>query len=237
MFERFIDLKVIASLVLALLLCSMSAHAQSNDVKSPAVLKSGLNKATIDSFGSEQFWTFTAAPGHFRLVFTRSTPQEGFSVGSKVGVGAVFAPKTADSTLTYKESPAGTIFDGAVKQPTRVIVMIEPAKSPLVRQTNDYTLEASGDIASSADASHSAQATSVVGVYNAFISDFGAVKFVSDGSIVTTSGASGTWELFDADTRTYIVVISGNRLTLTFQPGRGFVDKNQQLVFQVKPHA
>jgi hypothetical protein len=224
---------------LAAFIVSTPSQAQTNDVKNPAPLKPGLNKAVIDSFGSEQFWTFTAQPGHFQLRFTRSGPQEGFSVGPKAGVGAVFAPKTPESTLDYKEDASGTTFNGNVKHPTRVVIMVEPAKSPLVRQTNSYTLEATGSAmeSSAAAASGDSGASSVVGAYTMNMNDLGVAKFAADGSIITSSGARGTWELFDADTRTYVITISGQRLTWTFQPGRGFVDKNEVLVAAVKPHA
>jgi hypothetical protein len=217
----------------------MPSHAQTNDVKNPAPLKAGLNKAVIDSFGSEQFWTFTVQPGHWQLRFVRSTPREGFSVGSRVGIGTVYAPKTPESTLTFKEDPVSVIYDGSVKQPTRVVVMIEPAKSPLVRQTNEYSLEASGSFDSNAAgaARNDASTPSVVGVYTISLNDIGVAKFAADGSIVSTNGGNGKWELFDAGTRTYVITIGGQRMTLTFQPGRGFVDKNDFLVIQVKPHA
>ena len=51
--------------------CRTRQMAQSLNPKSPAPLKSGSNRATIDSFGTEQFWGFTAEPGHFQIVFTR----------------------------------------------------------------------------------------------------------------------------------------------------------------------
>lgn len=233
-------------------LITLPGWAQSLDVKHPAPLKAGVNRATIDSFGGEQFWTFTAQPGHFQLTFVRSGPQEGFSVGPKAGVGAVFAPKTPGAELTSKDSPSGTVFEGRVTQPTRVVILIEPAKSPLVRQTNDYTLEATGAVASGDGGGAGAQTgaaggggqpsqpgpsgagPSVVGVYNVGLNDWGAAKFAADGTIVTASGAKGTWEVFDADTRTYVVTVGGTRFTLTFQPGRGFVDNNSNLVFQSK---
>jgi len=241
-------------MVIAAILCSSPAVAQSLDVKNPSPLNVGLNRATIDSFGGEQFWSFIAKPGHFHLAFTLSGPQEGFSVGSKAGAGAVFAPKTPGATLVSKDLPNGAVFDGNVSQPTRVVIMIEPAKSPLVRQTNDYTLDltgAAGSASSAGDAGAAAAAAvnaagmgggapvaasgpSVVGVYNVGINGYGAAKFKADGSIATASGAKGTWEIFDADTRTYVVIIDSTRMTLTYQPGRGLVDNNGVLVFQQK---
>ena len=136
--------------ILCLLLLSIAAPhalAQSLKVKEPAPLSSGVNRSAVDSFAGEHFWTFTATPGKFHLVFTRKTPKEGFVVGGKAGVGAVFAPQTPGAVLNSKDNDSGTVFDGSVTQPTRVIIMIEPANSPLVRQTTEYTLEATGNVA------------------------------------------------------------------------------------------
>jgi hypothetical protein len=122
-----------------------------------------------------------------------------------------------------------------------VVVMIEPPKSPLVRQTVEYTINLSGAAGessitpSNAATPNTASAPSVVGVYNVSLNDYGAAKFNADGTIVTTSGAKGNWECFDADTRTYIITLNNNRMTMTFQPSRGFVDNNNTLIFQLKP--
>lgn len=215
----------------AVLMAPFNASAQSLKIDAPAPMKAGSNRAVIDSFGGDQFWTFTAK-GHFQLHFSRSGAQEGFNI-AKCGAGAVFAPKTPGSKMTFVESPSGTVFTGDVTQPTRVIVMIEPAKSSLVRQTNDYTLEASGAVAF-ATADGVASTPSVVGTYSVALNDYGAAKLSADGSVVTTSGASGKWQLFDADTRTYVITIDNNRMTVTFEPGRGFVDNNGTLLFTAK---
>ena len=145
----------------------------------------------------------------------------------------MLAPKTPGSTLTFKETQNGTTYEGNVTQPTHVIVMVEPAKSPLVRQTNEYTIDVTGAISGGAEGA-SSSAPSVVGVYNCGVNDYGAAKFAADGTIVCTSGAKGNWELFDQDTRTYVVKINDTKWTLTFQPGRGFVDSNNNLVLQSK---
>jgi hypothetical protein len=207
------------------------AQCQSLKIESPSPLKEGVNRGVIDSFGTEQYWSFMAT-GKFQLSFSRSGAQEGFNV-ARCGVGAVFAPKTAGSKMTFVESPSGTVFTGDVNQPTRVVIMIEPAKSMLVRQTNEYTLNATGSV-NYAGASSSDSAASVVGTYAVDSNGWGAAKFTQDGNIITTSGSNGTWQLFDADTRTYVVIIAGQRLTLTFEPGRGLVDNNNQLMFKSK---
>jgi hypothetical protein len=211
--------------------------AQSLDPKNPAVLPQGITRATIDSFGHEQFWTFTTGPGHFHLAFTRSDPKEGFTTGPNAGIGAIINPKVVGSTMTFKEGPQGTVYEGDAKSNTRVVIMIEPPKSALVRQTCDYTLTLEGQITSAggSDSAAPAQEPSVVGVYNMFMGDAGAAKFKADGTISTTSGANGTWELFDQGTETYVIILGGKRLTLTYQPGRGFIDNNNILVLQRKP--
>ena len=103
--------------------------------------------------------------------------------------------------------------------------------------TSEPTAQGVASAGGAAASESSAQTPSVVGAYNVNLNDYGVAKFKADGSIVTSSGAKGNWELFDADTRTYIVTINADRLTLTFEPGRGFVDKNGTLVLQSKPRA
>ena len=223
--KRFAAAAFFAALVP--LVIAQNASAQSLKVDSPAPMKAGSNRAVIDSFGSEQFWTFTAT-GHFQLAFSRSGAQEGFNV-AKAGVGAVFAPKTPGAKMTFVESQGGTVFTGDVTQPTRVIVMVEPAKSSLVRQTNDYTLEASGAVSYSSPGPGGTP--SVAGTYDANLNNYGTAKFTPDGQIITTSGTNGTWKLFDADTRAYVIMLGSNRLDLTFEPGRGFVDHNGIITF------
>ena len=212
-------------------LLSTPGYSQSLDVKNPAGLQEGPNRGIIDSFGGEQFWTFTAQPGDFKVVFARTDAKEGFNVGAKVGVGAVIAPKVQGSTIRFVETPTGTTFTGHAAAPSRVLIMVEPAKSPLVRQTNEYFLTVSGNLTASSPAP---QVATITGMYNTGLNDYGFVKFQPDGTIETTGDARGTWKLFDAGTQAYIVMIAGNKYMLTNQPGRGLVDNNGNLMFQQK---
>ncbi len=211
---------------------SEKAFAQSLDVKHPAELKEGPNSGTIDSFGGSQFWFFNAKPGNFKCTFTRSGTQEGFNVGPKAGAGAIINPAVQGSTLSTKDLPTGALFEGHCDKPTRVLVMIEPAKSPLVRQTNNYTITVVGS-SGSAEAINAAP-DAVAGVYDVNINDYGVAKLSPDGSISTTSGANGKWTLFDNATRTYVLMIGNDKWNATFEPARGFVDKNGNLLFSLK---
>ena len=214
------------------LFLSTPSNSQSLDVKHPAPLQSGPNKGVIDSFGGEQFWSFTAQPGPFKLTFARSDAKEGFNVGAKVGVGAIINPKVQGSSISFVENPSGTIFTGHAAGPTHVIVMVEPANSKLVRQTNEYYLTLSGNISESGAAE--AKPANIIGMYNTQINDYGFVKFLADGTIETTGDARGTWKLFDEGTQSYVVNLNGITYKLTNQPGRGLVDNNGTLQFVQK---
>jgi hypothetical protein len=209
------------------------AFGQSLDVHKPAQLQEGINNGTIDSFGSSQFWCFTAGRGAYKATFTRKDPQEGFSIGGKAGCGAIINPAVQGSTISTNQVPTGVIIEGQCENPTRILVMVEPANSPLVRQTNSYTLTVSGSTSAS-ETTASNTHDQVAGVYDANNSNYGVAKFASDGSITSTSGSSGQWTLFDDATRTYVINLGQDKWTLTFEPARGFIDKNGQLMFTMK---
>jgi hypothetical protein len=215
----------------ALLLSLSGAEAQSLHVESPAPLSAGLNHATIDSFGSSHYWAFTAQPGSFKIAFTYGNPQEGFSTGGRPVMAAAFGPKTPGAAMSYKEFPGGTNWSGSVTKPTRVVIEVDPVKGMLVRQTTAYTLQATGSVSFSGVAG---AAPSVVGVYAINVNEGGTAKFLANGEITSTTGATGTWKLFDAESKTYVVVYGGRRYSLTYQPGRGFVDNNGLITFTQK---
>lgn len=212
---------------------SPAMFGQSLDVHHPAQLQEGINNGVIDSFGSDQFWCFTARPGSYKAVFTRNDPQEGFSVGAKAGCGAIINPAVKGSTIATTQVSTGVVIEGHCESPTRILIMVEPAKSPLVRQTNAYTLTVSGS-SSASEGAASGQRDQIVGVYDVNNANYGVAKFSADGSIVTTSGASGKWILFDDATRSYVVNIGADKWNLTFEPARGFIDKNGVLMFTMK---
>jgi hypothetical protein len=240
--------------VMGALFSATGAHAQSLDVKHPSPLREGPNSAVIDSFGGDQFWTFIAAPGNFKINYTRSNAQEGFSVGGKAGFGAVIAPAVQGSTISGKDVYGGAVYTGHCDKPTKIICMVEKPNSPLVRQTINYTITVSGSGSGSGGSSSSSAATGggvgaggatsdsgtlsstdrVAGVYDVMVQNYGAAKFTADGHITTTSGAEGNWSMFDDATRTYIITIASDKWTLTFEPARGFVDKNGQLLLSLK---
>jgi hypothetical protein len=221
-------------MITILFVLPLIAGSQSLHVEVPAPMRAGNNQAAVDSFVGSHYWFFYAEPGSFHLRFSGGETQEGFTIGGRAVAGAAFGPKTPGATLKWQESASGTTFEGSVKQRTRVVVEVDPRKSPLVRQTTNYILTASGNV-SFATLGKSSGATPIVGTYMAKLNDFGAVKFRADGSVVASNGAHGTWTLFDADSGIYSVVLSGTRLTLTLAPGRGLIDSgNRNLYFELQ---
>jgi hypothetical protein len=218
-------------------LSASTVVAQSLKLNAPAPLHQGNNEALIDSFVGDHYYFFYAEPGKFHVVWTFSGAQEGLNVGGKPSCGAAFNPRTAGSTLTWKEGPTGTTFEGSVTQRTRVLVGVSPANSKLVRQTTLYTIVVTGNVSF---ASASAGPDPIVGTYAQKLifqgePELGAVKFLANGKIVSSNGGTGDWVLFDAESGIYRVTIGGHRMTLTLQRGRALVDTgNKQTVFELQ---
>jgi len=139
--------------------------------------------------------------------------------------------------MSFKNGPNGTTYDGTVTQRTRVLVGVSPVNSKLVRQTTPYTIVVSGNVSYG---SASAGPDAIVGMYAQKLMfqgepELGAVKFLANGTIVTSNGGEGTWKLFDAESGIYTVTIGGRRMTLTLQRGRALVDTaNKTTVFELQ---
>jgi hypothetical protein len=114
---------------------------------------------------------------------------------------------------------------------------VSPINSKLVRQTTPYNLVVTGNV-SFADSS--AGPDPIIGLYAQKLMfqgepELGAVKFLANGTIVTSNGGGGSWKLFDADSGIYSVTVGGRRMTLTLQRGRALVDTgNKTTVFELQ---
>jgi hypothetical protein len=214
-----------------------SAAAQSLKLDAPAPLHQGNNQALIDSFVGDHYYYFYAEPGKFHIVWTFSGAQEGFNVGGKPAFAAVFNPRTAGSVISHKDGPAGVTCDGSVTQRTRVMVGVSPVNSKLVRQTTPYNIVVSGNVSFG---NASAGPDPIVGTYAQKLlfqgePELGAVKFLANGKILSSNGATGTWTAFDAESGIYTVIIGGHRMTLTLQRGRALVDTaNKGTIFELQ---
>lgn len=227
---------LLAPLASFYVLAAAAAQAQSLHVQAPAPLASGLNQGTVDSFVGPHFWSFTANPGRFRVVFSGAGPQEGFSVGGRAQAAMAFAPSSRSSHFTEREGAQGTVFEGVVDHPQKVVVEVIQAPSPLVRQTTDYTLAVSGEIGSISAGNGAGRGgpAPISGVYMSK-NGFGAVRFLPDGEVISSNGDHGTWTAFDPSSQIYSVVLGGTRMTVTLVPARGLIETgNHNILFEMQ---
>ncbi|WP_157477219.1 hypothetical protein [Granulicella tundricola] len=216
------------------LLCAGSPAllGQSLKLDDPAPLRAGLNSATIDSFGGNQYWVLTVGPGKFTATFHFGGTQEGFNTGGRPNFFAGFKPKVDGTTLTHADFPGGSTWSGTATKASRLELAVTPAPGSLVRQTTSYTIEVTGAVAFGGAAGASA-GPSPVGIYQIGIGGHvGIAKFTADGQITATTNETGTWKVFDEDSKSYVIVFAGTRYSLTYQPGRGFIDNNGYLTFK-----
>jgi len=200
-------------------------------------LHRGNNQALIDSFVGDHYYYFYAEPGKFQISWTFSGAAEGFNVGGKPAFAAAFNPKTVGAVMTHRYGVTETIYEGSVTQRTRVLVGVSPVNSRLVRQTTPYIIVVTGNVSFGAA---SAGPDPIVGTYAQKLlfsgePELGAVKFLANGTVITSNGGTGSWALFDADSGIYTVVAGGHRMTLTLQRGLALVDTaNKQTVFELQ---
>jgi hypothetical protein len=206
----------------ALLLgATMPVFAQSIDPKHPAPLQAGMNTASCDSNVGAHYWYFFAEPGSFSGAIARRDAT-GPGVRANLGSGIAFAPKLQYSVLTHKDVGGVTNFSGSVKSRDKVVIMIDPGAPGLLRATCSYEVHVSGNVSFG-----DLPANPIVGTYMSNMGNsWGLTKFKDDGTLVTSSGLSGKWSLFDKDTLTYTVDLDNQHLNSKLAPGRGLVDAN-----------
>jgi hypothetical protein len=219
---------------ISFLLAAAPAMAQSLNPKTPAPLQPGINTSTVDNVVGTQYWYFDGLPGEIHvhcnfkpMSMLGANFQNSINISLSDAAGTWKTPKTlsSDSKIT------DCTFDGKLTKPTRVVVTVAPPSGGLVRMGGDYQITVTGAVAFGAPSS----SDPVVGTYkemSGYTKDLGDCKFNADGTVVTTSGESGKWKLFDKDSGTYVVDIAGQeRATLQFKSGRGLCD-GDSIVFQ-----
>lgn len=221
---------------LALIVFAVPVSAQSLKLETATPLKPGINHGTVDSFVGSHYWYFMVEPGKFHVVFTWSGPKEMATIPGHPIAGMAFVGNNPTAHLKFVESPSSTVWDGSVDKPTKVVVEVDPVKSPLVRQTSDYVFNLSGSIGAGAPAGArpGGNKPAIVGTYMSKVDGSGATKFLADGTVVASSGSSGKWTLFDADLGIYTVMLEGRRYSLKLVPARGLVSvADQNLAFEL----
>jgi hypothetical protein len=215
-----------AALLVGVALCR-SASSQSLDPQKPAPLKAGANSGTVDNFGGANYFYYWAGPGESKITATyKSMSLLGNAMKSNLTVEVYDEHKTSISRMTIsslKESSQGELH-GTLKQETKFIIAVIPPSGGLVRSGGDYEISVSGAVRFDKPLTDT---DLIVGTYtpmSIYDSEDTAVKFRPDGTLQFASGTTGTWKLFDEDTRLYTITFLSNRLSLKLIPGRGLVD-------------
>lgn len=220
-------MKALLAFVFALLVSTTAAMAQSLKPGAPAPLQAGINKGTVDSTVGTHYWYFNAQAGHVKVQCQYKSMG---LLGNNYRSSATFTLYDAANSwrtpkiLTSDGKVVDCAFDGDMKKPVKLMMSVAPPPDGLLRTGGDYEITATGAVAFAPPSSEDP----IVGMYKqmaGYSSLLGDCKFSADGSIQTTSGASGHWKLFDKDSLTYVIEVDGqDRHSLQLVPGRGLCD-------------
>lgn len=221
--------RFIATVAFALLMAA-TVSAQSLTPNSPAPLQAGVNDSQTDNFTGAHYWYFYAGPG---AVSVHCEFKGGGLLGASMKAPLTFTFTDAARTWTYSKplvssstaDVAETTFKGNFKTRTKVIVTVSPVANGLVRTGGEYQISVAGAVAFG-------QQKAGDPIIQTFMQEagmtqnYGATKFLANGTILASTGATGTWTLFDAGAHLYTVVLDGQRLSLIYMPGRGLVSSD-----------
>lgn len=224
-----------ACLCLALGVLAGPAAAQSIDPKRPAPLQEGDNQAVISSeVQAPHYYSFNCEPGAVSV--TVDYTSNGFpGVGGSIGVNLYKdsqSPKNrivvSSTQAVYSQGsprPGQNAFSFRCEAKVKLTIRVEPPNGGLLVAVGRYSVRATGAV--SFDAPDPAALPPVTSVYR-----YGneMVKLGADGALEATSGATGTWKLFDASTRAYVFQLPDARRTLVSWPGVGFADESMRVL-------
>lgn len=224
-------------LLIALLILHWSVAAQSLKPESPYPLQAGINKGTSDSLVGTQYWYFYAEPGNSQVVvrFKQGTTLYGAAVNNtSLTITLADEKRTWRNTkvITPKKNASEAVFTAEkVKARMKIIISIAPPNQNLLRMGGDYEIEAVGDVGFD---EIKKTAEPIIRTYESKVNTYGTVKFLPDGKIESSDGSSGSWKVFDAENKIYIVIIENERFSLKYRSGYGLVKPAEpnMIVFQ-----
>jgi hypothetical protein len=199
------------------------ATAQSLKPEAPSPLQAGVNRGVADSMVGPQYWSFLSGPGEVQII-ARFKSTMGPLVREPLTITLYDEKRTWHvSKVAISENGAlgETTFSGKLDQKRRTIVSVAPPSGGLLRSVGDYELQATGAVQfEAADNTHEP----IIRTFLAKVNDYGATKFLANGTVQASNGASGTWKAFDPEGHIYTVVIDQFRFSVKYLPGRGLVD-------------
>jgi hypothetical protein len=211
------------------------ASAQSLKPEAPYPLKAGINKGTADSLVGTQYWYFFATPGSNRVT-VRFKPMAlyGAPLNTALTVTLYDEKRTWHVTKivsSNKNASEATFTGEKLDKKMKVIISVAPPKQNLIRMGGDYEIEATGDVGFDEVKS---TADPIIRTYDSKVNDYGATKFLADGTVEAANGSHGTWKAFDPENRIYTILIDNERFSLQYLPGTGLVKPGEPglIVFQ-----
>jgi len=192
-------------------------------------MKAGINHGTSDSLVGTHYWYFYATPGNSRVSVRLKSPTTLYGAELKTALTVTITDEKrtwrVSKPVTARSTPAeGTFTADKVKTRMKIIVSVAPPNQSLLRMGGDYEIEAAGDVAFGEVTS---TADPIIRTYDPkvmhYSDEYGATKFLADGTIETANGFSGTWKVFDRENRIYLISLGTNRYSLQYSPGYGLV--------------
>lgn len=199
-----------------------SGVSQSLNPRQPAPLKPGQNGSMVDSTVGAQYWYFWGGPGQVQILARWTRGQ--FDVGQPAPLEVEVYDENRSSVTRRTITPEKPTSEARVisnwKQRAKIIISVSAPRGALVRQGGDYEIVVSG--AADFSGSSAPQAEPIIRTYSN--GDFGVVRFDANGTLETEDGTRGTWKLFDAAHRVYVITIGNRRFSLKLMPGQGLVN-------------
>jgi hypothetical protein len=222
------------SLLIALFLAVGGVAAQSLKPDDPYPLKEGINEGISDSFVGMQYWYYYITPGNNRLTVRFKNPNTifGAPLNTTLTITLYDEKKTWQVTKVVnsnKNTSEATFEADKVKTKIKVIVRVSPPNGTLVRMGGDYEIEATGDqqfdeVKNTVDP--------IVRTYDG--GQYGVTKFLAGGTIETSTGATGTWKVFDSESRIYKVVLDGDQFAVQYFPAHGLKERGNLKFTEVR---
>ena len=205
------------------------SSAQSLKPDDPYPMKAGINQGTADSFVGAHYWYFYANPGNIQVVVRLGSPKT--ALGARINTTLTVALTNGERTwrpaikyVTSQPNQTEATYSGKITKRTKIVLSVAPPSGTLLRTGGDYEIEATGDVDFGAVTS---TADPIIRTYDArtmhYSDEYGATKFNADGTVVTANGFTGTWKVFDKESRIYAVQIGRIRYSLQYIPGLGLV--------------
>jgi hypothetical protein len=224
----------------AFFLAVVGASAQSLTPESPYPMKAGINQGTSDSLVGTHYWYYYVLPGTNTLTvrFKNPTTLYGAPLNTTLTI-TVTDDKRTWKVVKYvsgnRNQSEAVFASNKLDKKVKIIVSIAPPNQNLLRMGGDYEVEVTGDVAFGEE---TASVDPVVRTYDPktthYDEYYGAVRFNADGTIATANGFTGTWKLFDSESRIYVIQIGRIRYSLQYRPGYGLVRPSEpdMILFQ-----